>query len=245
MGIFYFISGCKKQTNKIIFLKMKLFLLSVLLPNALAAGESLKINEEKFGRENRGLPKAACRYHFLINSQIERELTASYFYFRHSLFYSSIASPSPNLAKMLMKKSKEETEHAENLAKFQLERDGTIWAGNSLPNTEGCHGTPTIGCAITKMIELETDITAKLLELSRYAANGNNYSQIDGDLYPENDILVDPTTCEAPHIEDFIIANYLSEQREDLYQLKMLKTRYEVFEADDVRFDAEILSKYV
>ena len=36
---------------------------------------------------------------------------------------------------MLMKKSKEETEHAENLAKFQLERDGTIWAGNALPNT--------------------------------------------------------------------------------------------------------------
>ena len=64
------------------------------------------------------------------------------------------------------------------------------------------------------MIELETDITAKLLELSRYAANGNNYSQIDDDLYPENDILVDPTTCEAPHIDDFIIANYLSEQRE-------------------------------
>ena len=110
---------------------MKLFLLSVLLPNALAVGESLKIDgkilgffaeagtirtdtvqrrsfgayqtripefekiilEEKFGRENRGLPKAACRYHSLINSQIERELTASYFYFRHSLFYSSIASP--------------------------------------------------------------------------------------------------------------------------------------------------------
>merc|ERR1711917_190148 len=95
------------------------------------------------------------------------------------------------------KKSKEETKHAENLAKFQLERDGTIWAGNALPNTEGCHGTPTIGCAINKMIELETDITAKLLELSRYAANGNNYSQIDGDLYPENDILVDPTTCEG------------------------------------------------
>ena len=64
------------------------------------------------------------------------------------------------------------------------------------------------------MIELETDITAKLLELSRYAANGNNYSQIDDVLYPENDILVDPTTCEAPHIDDFIIANYLSEQRE-------------------------------
>ena len=79
---------------------------------------------------------------------------------------------------------------------------------------EGCHGTPTIGCAINKMIELETDITAKLLELSRYATNGNNYSKIDGDLYPENDILVDPTTCEAPHIDDFIIANYLSEQRE-------------------------------
>jgi hypothetical protein len=104
---------------------MKLFLLSVLLPNALATGESLKIEGkilgffglkafqpeagtirmdtvqrrslgaylEKFGRENRGLSKANCRYHFLINSQIERELTASYFYFRHSLFYSSIASP--------------------------------------------------------------------------------------------------------------------------------------------------------
>jgi len=49
MGIFYFISGCKKQTNKIIFLKMKLFLLSVLLPNALAAGESLKINGKILG----------------------------------------------------------------------------------------------------------------------------------------------------------------------------------------------------
>merc|ERR1712126_742256 len=231
MGRSYFILGCKKQTNKIIT-KMKLFLLSVILPNALSTRS--KIEEEAYGRANRGLPKTGCRYHSLINSQIERELTASYFYFRHSLFYSSIASPSPNLAKMLMKKSKEETEHAENLAKFQLERDGTIWAGNALPNTDGCHETPTIGCAINKMIELESGITAKLLELSSYA-----------DLHPENDILVDPTTCEAPHIDDFIIANYLSEQREDLYQLKMLKTRYEAFGADDVRFDNEILSKYV
>ena len=89
-----------------------------------------------------------------------------------------------------------------------------VWFIVYIYDLEGCHGTPTIGCAINKMIELETDITAKLLELSRYAANGNNYSQIDGDLYPENDILVDPTTCEAPHIDDFIIANYLSEQRE-------------------------------
>ena len=46
---------------------------------------------------------------------------------------------SPNLAKMLMKKSKEETEHAENLAKFQLERDGTVWGGNALPNTGKRH----------------------------------------------------------------------------------------------------------
>ena len=42
---------------------------------------------------------------------------------------------------MLMKKSKEETEHAENLAKFQLERDGTIWAGNAVPNTGKRHFT--------------------------------------------------------------------------------------------------------
>lgn len=67
------------------------------------------------------------------------------------------------------------------------------------------------------MIELETEITAKLLELSRYASNGNDLSQNYNDLYPENDILVDPATCQAPHIEDFIIANYLSEQREVIF----------------------------
>ena len=42
-----------------------------------------------------------------------------------------------------MKKSKEETEHAENLAKFQLERDGTIWAGNALSNTGKCRSSIT------------------------------------------------------------------------------------------------------
>ena len=68
------------------------------------------------------------------------------------------------------------------------------------------------------MIELETGITAKLLELSRYAANGNDPSQSYDDLHPENDILVDPTTCQAPNIDDFIIANYLSEQREVKFQ---------------------------
>ena len=68
------------------------------------------------------------------------------------------------------------------------------------------------------MIELETGITAKLLELSRYAANGNDLSQSYDDLHPEKDILVDPTTCQAPHIDDFIIANYLSEQREVKFQ---------------------------
>ena len=114
---------------------------------------------------------------------------------------------------MFAKKSKEETKHAEALAKFQLERDGTIWAGNPLPNIEGCHDTPTIGCAINKMIDLETGITAKLLELSNYAGNGNTQSAMD-DLHPERDIFVDPSTCQGPHIEDFIIANYLSEQRE-------------------------------
>jgi len=41
----------------------------------------------------------------------------------------------PNLAKMLEKRSKEETEHAEKLAQFQLERDGSIWSGRPLPNT--------------------------------------------------------------------------------------------------------------
>ena len=40
----------------------------------------------------------------------------------------------PNLAKMLEKRSKEETEHAEKLAQFQLERDGSIWSGRPLPN---------------------------------------------------------------------------------------------------------------
>ena len=62
------------------------------LPPRLEVHLSNVFVEDAYGRANRGLPKTGCRYHSLINSQIERELTASYFYFRHSLFYSSIAS---------------------------------------------------------------------------------------------------------------------------------------------------------
>ena len=81
---------------------MKFFLFSLLLPDALGSrGREVKEPEDATSRDpndrnartNRGSQKIGCRYHALINSQIESELSAAYFYFRHSLFYSSIASP--------------------------------------------------------------------------------------------------------------------------------------------------------
>ena len=78
---------------------------------------------------------------------------------------------------------------------------------------DGCHASPTIGCALDKMIEVESQITATLLELSSYASNGDMGLPSD-DNYPEKDILVNQSNCQAPHIEDFIVAHYLTEQRE-------------------------------
>ena len=63
------------------------------------------------------------------------------------------------------------------------------------------------------MIEVESQITATLLELSSYASNGDMGLPSD-DNYPEKDILVNQSNCQAPHIEDFIVAHYLTEQRE-------------------------------
>ena len=114
---------------------------------------------------------------------------------------------------MLEKRSKEETEHAEKLAKFQLERDGTIWSGRPLSNIDGCHATPTIECALNKMIEVESQITSTLLEISNYASNGDMGLPSD-DTFPDRDILINQSNCQAPHIEDFIVAHYLTEQRE-------------------------------
>ena len=116
------------------------------------------------------------------------------------------------------------------------------------------------------MIEVESQITATLLELSSYASNGDMGLPSD-DNYPEKDILVNQSNCQAPHIEDFIVAHYLTEQREvrfrffnprkypayprcnlifkDLYQLKALKAKYETFTGDEIRFDSEILSQYL
>ena len=121
------------------------------------------------------------------------------------------------------------------------------------------------------MIEVESQITSTLLELSSYASNGDMGLPSD-DNYPEKDILVNQSNCQAPHIEDFIVAHYLTEQREvrfrffnqgsmeisslqsytrcnitfkDLYQLKALKAKYETFTGDEIRFDSEILSQYL
>ena len=63
------------------------------------------------------------------------------------------------------------------------------------------------------MIEVESQITATLLELSSYASNGDMGLPSD-DNYPEKDILVNQSNCQAPHIEDFIVTHYLTEQRE-------------------------------
>ena len=63
------------------------------------------------------------------------------------------------------------------------------------------------------MIEVESQITSTLLELSNYASNGDMGVPSDEN-YPEKDILVNQSNCQAPHIEDFIVAHYLTEQRE-------------------------------
>ena len=63
-----------------------------------------------------------CGYATEINDRIKRKLNASLFYQSLQYHFSSQDLNRPNFAKMLAARANEEREHAEVLAKFQLER---------------------------------------------------------------------------------------------------------------------------
>lgn len=63
-----------------------------------------------------------CNFDELLNAQINKELTASYFYYSLGQKFKFYTNVRPNLAKLFEERAAEERGHAEKLVNFQLER---------------------------------------------------------------------------------------------------------------------------
>ena len=63
-----------------------------------------------------------CNFDQLLNAQINKELTASYFYYSLGQKFKFYTNVRPNLAKFFEERAAEEREHGEKLVNFQLER---------------------------------------------------------------------------------------------------------------------------
>merc|ERR1711976_113331 len=182
-----------------------------------------------------------CGYADDINDQIKREVNASLFYQSLHYHFSRQVNNRPNFAKILAARANEEREHADVLAKFQLERgyavnlDGLDFRTNS-------HSITTVKEALNKMIEKEKELTGSLKALHKKAETGvlkNRQFVKPGKEC--RDPLIDEKTCQAPHLADLMTSTYLPEQMKDIHELQVLYNKIVAFTPEDDQGQAEIL----
>jgi len=149
---------------------------------------------------------------YLINDQINKELTASQFYYQLSHYFQKTDNSRPNFAKFWAGKAAEEREHADILAKFQTERGVELKFGTiKVENVE-----VTMAKAYELAIEKEKEITKNLNNILKVAEDGCR--KTDACLNETEDLLT-ANNCKAPHLADLLSGTFLPEQYQDIHAL--------------------------
>jgi len=148
---------------------------------------------------------------YLLNDQINRELTASQFYYQLSHYFQKTDNARPNFAKFWAEKAAEERDHADILAKFQTERGFDLkFYPIQVDNVE-----LTMLNAYEKAIEKETEITENLNKILKVAEDGCGSNACSDE---KEDVLTS-SNCKAPHLADLLSGTFLPEQYQDIHAL--------------------------
>merc|ERR1712112_359576 len=136
----------------------------------------------------------------LINKQINMEFYASYVYLSMSSYFNRDDQALTGFASYFKKKSDEEREHGVKLAGYQAKRGGmVVYQDIAKPNTSEW-GAPLD--ATEAALELEKTVNQSLLDLHKVASD-------KGDA----------------HLADFLEAEYLAGQVEDIKEMGHLITK--------------------
>ncbi|CBY19078.1 unnamed protein product [Oikopleura dioica] len=195
-------------------------------------------------RENKRT-RDECNFDQLLNAQINKELTASYFYYSLGQKFKFYTNVRPNLATLFEERAAEEREHAEKLVKFQLER-GVVPQFFDVKFQAGkIHENISMLESLKISLAMEIILTDELKTLLKIAEDGCETCQAS------EDVLIN-SHCQAPHIAEIISSDYLPDQMKDIYQLRgLIKTLSDMVEnaprylqlQHEMFFDKHILSQ--
>ncbi|KAL3314228.1 fts3-like protein [Cichlidogyrus casuarinus] len=129
-----------------------------------------------------------------INKQINMELFAHYTYLSMAYHFDRDDIALEGFHKFFLEQSAEERKHAMMLMKYQNDRGGRIVWGDVKQPAKSDWGTGLD--AMTEALNLEKEVNESLLALHSIAAEQND-----------------------AHLQDFLEANYLSEQVESIRQI--------------------------
>jgi len=158
-----------------------------------------------------------CNFDELLNAQINKELTASYFYYSLGQKFKFYTNVRPNLAKLFEERAAEERGHAEKLVNFQLER-GVVPQFFDIKYQAGkIHDNISMLESLKISLAMEIILTDELKTLLKTAEDGC-------ETCPANEDVLINSHCQAPHIAEIISSDYLPDQMKDINQLRGLIT---------------------
>lgn len=131
---------------------------------------------------------------------METGIVLTFFFQFEAAYFSRDNLALHGFARFFAEQSKEESEHADNLIKYQNKRGGrVVFQDIAKPYTDDWN-TPL--CTLEASLELEKGVNESLLKLHKVAGSHND-----------------------PHLCDYLEEHFLSEQVDSLKKLADLKTK--------------------
>ncbi|CAG5085679.1 Oidioi.mRNA.OKI2018_I69.PAR.g10963.t1.cds [Oikopleura dioica] len=186
-----------------------------------------------------------CNFDQLLNAQINKEFTASYFYYSLAQKFKFHTNRRPNLAHFFEDRATEERGHGEKLVNFQLERGVVAEFYDIKFQTAKIHDDISMLESLKISLAMEIILTDELKTLLKIAEDGC------GTCKNTDDVLIN-SHCQAPHIAEIISSEYLPDQMKDINHLKgLIKTLSDMVEdaprylqlQHEMFFDKHILSQ--
>ncbi|XP_062547339.1 ferritin heavy chain-like [Armigeres subalbatus] len=136
-----------------------------------------------------------------INDQINAELAAGYTYLSISYYFAKSTVGLLGFSKLYRDMSQEELDHAKSLARYLLERNGSVDL-STIRKPPSCSWS-NISTTLNETLRLENNVSESLSKLYRLAEQQN-----------------DPTTA------DFIVTEFFKDQIESIRSVNLLVARW-------------------
>ncbi|XP_058450482.1 ferritin heavy chain B-like [Malaya genurostris] len=191
-----------------------------LFATTAAPGPNQECNNNR--PENLVSPQINSHIQAAINEQINAEYGAAYTYLSISFHFAKSSVGLLGFSRMYRSMSEEEVSHADKLARYLLERNGSVDL-RSIQKPASCSWS-NIGTTMNETVRMENSVSEALSQLYRIAE--------------KHDDLV--TT-------DFIVSEFFKEQIDEIRTIYLLIAKWRTLEKapDGVyQLDRELLKKY-